>query len=219
MQSTFITILQRDLLISNRSMAETLNPLMFFVLVVCLFPLAVSPEAALLHEIGPGIIWVAALLSTLLALDRLFSSDFTDGCLEQFILAPRSLVSVVSAKILAQWLLTSLPLIVMTPVLGLMFHFSLNETGVLMISLLLGTPVLWLIGAIGTALTIGLRGSGVLLALLVLPLTIPVLIFGAGSVVMVSTGVSAGGLLYLLAAILVLAMTLAPIAAAKALRL
>lgn len=214
----FRALVARDVLLAYRRRGETFNPLLFFILVVALFPLAVTPEMATLTVVGPGIIWVAALLATLLSLDNLFHSDFDDGALEQLLLSPYPLSMLVSAKILAHWLVTGLPLVIAAPLLALLLHLSTHAIEILLLSLLLGTPVLSLIGAIGAGLTVGLRHGGVLLALIILPLYVPVLIFGAGAVINAMTGAPVQGQLIMLAAFLVLAVTLAPLASAGALR-
>ncbi|HKW54765.1 MAG TPA: heme exporter protein CcmB, partial [Stellaceae bacterium] len=173
--------------------------LLFYVLVVILVPLGVGADAGALRAIGPGVLWIAALLASLLALPRLFATDFADGTLEQMALSPYPLPALVSGKIAAHWLATGLPLVVLAPLLGLQFHLSGDEVLVLVAGLLLGTPCLSLLGAVGTALTLGLK-NGALLALLVLPLYVPILIFGAGTVDAVRAGLSGGAELSLLAA-------------------
>ena len=216
--SAVLALLRRDILLAVRTPNEWINPLLFFVVVVTLFPLAISPEQKLLHEIGPGLIWIAALLSTFLNLDRLFRQDYEDGSLEQLLLAKAPLSLMVLGKIFAHWLITGLPLIIVTPLLGLFLYLSPYQLLILMLTLLLGTPILNFIGAIAAGITVGLRGSGVLLSLLVLPLYIPVLIFGTGCVVDAGMGLPVRGLLALLGAMLILALTLAPIAVSGALR-
>lgn len=214
-----IAIIRRDLRASLRQRQDLLNPLLFFFMVVTLFPLGVSPEVSFLQQAGTGILWVAALLSTLLSLDHLFRHDFDDGTLEQMMLQPQPLFLLVLAKSLAHWLLTGLPLVMLAPVLGIMLHLDGNSIGILCLTLLIGTPVLSLIGAIGAALTLGLRAGGVLLSLLIIPLYIPVLIFGTGTVAAASNGAPVGGYLALMMAFLVLAVTLAPFASAAALKI
>jgi heme exporter protein B len=188
-------------------------------MVVSLFPLGVSPEAKVLQTLAPGVIWVAALLAALLSLDSLFRSDFEDGSLEQLALTHHSLSALVLAKVCAHWLVTGLPLLIIAPFLGVILFLPNEATGTLLLTLFLGTPVLSLIGAIGVALTVGLRRGGVLLTLLVLPLYIPVLIFAANAVAVSGTGLPITGQLYFLAALLTLSLTLAPFAAAAALRI
>jgi heme exporter protein B len=217
--SAFGILLKRDLLLAYRRRSELANPLLFFVMVVSLFPLGVSPESKVLQTLAPGIIWVAALLAALLSLDTLFRSDFEDGSLEQMVLSHHSLPLLVLAKVLAHWLVAGLPLLVIAPFLGVLLFLPNDAMFPLMVTLLLGTPVLSLIGAIGVALTVGLRRGGVLLSLLVLPLYIPVLIFAASAVATAGTGLPIAGQLYFLAALLTLSLTLAPFAAAAALRI
>lgn len=219
MFKVFAIIMKRDLLLAMRRKSDITSTLFFFVVVVSLFPLAIGPELETLRMIAPGIVWVAALLASMLALDHMFSVDFMDGSLEQMLLTPQPLSVLVIAKITAHWLITGLPLVLIAPVLGLQYDLSTEAIGVLMITLLVGTPALSLIGAIGAALTLGLRGGGVLVSLLVLPLTIPVLIFGAGAVEANVSGLGAEGHLSMLAAILVVALLLAPMATAAALRI
>lgn len=212
-------VIRRDLQSSFRQVQDLLNPLLFFFMVVTLFPLGVSPEVSFLQEAGAGILWVAALLATLLSLDHLFRHDFDDGTLEQMVLQPQPLFLLVLAKCVAHWLVTGLPLVLLAPVLAVMLHLEGNSIAVLCLTLLIGTPVLSLIGSIGAALTLGLRAGGVLLSLLIIPLYIPVLIFGTGTVAAAADGLPVGGYLALLAAFLVLAITLAPFASAAALRI
>jgi len=212
-------LLKRDLTLSQRHSSDWLNPLVFFVIVVTLFPLGVGPDGELLSEIAPGVIWVAALLATLLALDGLFRDDFIDGSLEQLLLSPHPLPILVMAKTLAHWLVSGLPLVLLSPVLALLMQLPLKALPSLLISLVLGTLCLSLIGSIGAALTVGLKRGGVLLALLVLPLFIPVLIFGSSCVVAAAGGFETGAQLSLLAGLLFLALALCPCAAAAALRI
>lgn len=212
-------IVQRDLRIALRRRADTLAALVFFVMVVSLFPLGIGPDAQLLRSLAPGVIWVAALLASMLSLGRLFADDYQDGTLEQMLLSSHPLALLVLAKIFAHWIASGLLLVLISPVLALQFDLSPSATAVLMISLLLGTPVLSLLGAIGAALTVGLRGASMLLSLLVLPLCIPVLIFGAGSVEAYAAGLGTGAYFSLLGALLVLALAAAPMVAATALRI
>ena len=209
----------RDLLAALRRRADVVTTLIFFVIVASLFPLGVGPETALLRMLGPGVVWVAALLASMLALGRLFASDHADGTLEQLTLAPQPLSLLVLAKIAAHWLTTGLPLVVVAPLLGFQFDLSTDALLILLASLLLGTPTLSLIGAIGAALTLGLRGGGALLSLLVLPLYVPVLIFGAGAVEAGAAGLGAAAHLSLLGALLLIALVFAPWATAVALRI
>ena len=212
-------ILRRDLLVVMRRKSEVLTALFFFVIVCSLFPLGIGPEPDLLRKIAPGVLWVCALLATMLGLQRMFAADHADGTLEQMAISPTSLVWLVVGKIGAHWLVAGLPLVLMAPVLGLQFDLDAEALGVLVLALALGTPVLSLIGAIGAALTLGVRGGGVLLSLLVLPLYIPVLIFGAGAVESHIAGLGADGHLSLLAALLILAAFFAPWATTVALRI
>ncbi|MBI4997424.1 MAG: heme exporter protein CcmB [Rhodocyclales bacterium] len=217
--NAFLAIVRRDLLLAMRRKSEVLTALFFFIIVVSLFPLGIGPEPALLKKIAPGILWVAALLSTMLSLNRLFATDHADGTLEQLVLSPTPLGLLVAGKIAAHWLTSGLPLVLLAPVLGLQFDLDTSALGILVVALLLGTPLLSLIGAIGAALTLGVRGGGVLLSLLVLPLYIPALIFGAGAVEAHISGLGATGHLSLLAAMLALAAFFAPWATTAALRI
>lgn len=212
-------VVRRDLLLAMRRRADVLTILVFFVLVVSLFPLGVGPEMGMLRKMAAGVLWVAALLASMLSLGRLFSADYLDGTLEQMMLAPQSLSILVLGKMIAHWFVSGLPLVLMAPVLGLQFDMSASALLVLMSSLLLGTPILSMLGAIGAALTLGLRGGGVLLSLLVLPLCIPVLIFGSGAVEAVTSGLSAFSNLSLIAALLVLCLVFTPWVTAQALRI
>lgn len=214
-----VGVLQRDLRIALRRRADSAAALVFFVIVVSLFPLGVGPQFELLRQMGAGVVWVAALLASMLSLGRLFADDHADGTLEQLLLSPTPLALLVAAKVLAHWLASGLVLALISPLLALQFDLGTPAAGVLLMSLLLGTPLLSLIGAIGAALTVGLRGAGVLLSLLVLPLCVPVLIFGAGAVQSAQAGLGAGAHFSLLGAMLVLALFLAPLAAATALRI
>lgn len=217
--SALLALLQRDLRIALRRRADTGSALVFFVIVVSLFPLGVGPQFELLRRMGPGAVWVAALLASMLALGRLFADDHADGTLEQLLLSPTPLPLLVLAKTAAHWLASGLLLAAISPLLALQFDLSGQAAGVLLLSLLLGTPLLSLIGAIGAALTVGLRGAGVLLSLLVLPLCTPVLIFGAGAVEAAQAGLSTAAHFSLLGAMLLVALFLAPLAAAAALRI
>jgi heme exporter protein B len=218
MFEAFLTIVRRDLILAVRRRSDIFSTLFFFVIVVSLFPLGIGPELNTLRLIAPGVVWVASLLASMLALERLFSADHDDGTLEQMLLAPQPLFILVLGKVTAHWLVTGLPLVLMAPLLGLQYDLSIQALQMLLVTLLLGTPALSLIGAIGAALTIGLRGGGVLVSLLVLPLYIPVLIFGAGAVEADLSGLGAQGHLSLLGAILILALLLAPMATSAALR-
>jgi heme exporter protein B len=212
-------VLRRDLVLAYRRRSDVLTTLFFFVIVVSLFPLGVGPEPNLLRVMAPGILWVAALLASMLSLGRMFSMDYLDGTLEQMLLSAEPLGMIVLGKIAAHWLVSGLPLVLIAPVLGLQFDLPQGQLAVLVLSLLIGTPILSLIGSIGAALTLGLRGGGVLVSLLVLPLYIPVLIFGAGSVGAEAAGLGAESHVMLLGAGLVLAAVLAPWATAAGLRI
>lgn len=212
-------VVRRDLLLAARRKAEPLFTLGFFVVVASLFPLGLGPEPELLKRIAPGVLWVAALLAAMLSLARMFAADYEDGTLEQAALAPVPLTAIVGGKVAAHWLLSGLPLAVVSPVLALQYGLPADVIGVLIVSLLVGTPVLSLIGAIGAALTLGVRGGGMLVALLVLPLYVPVLIFGAGAVDTRLAGLSPAANLSLLGACLVLASVFAPLAAGTAVRI
>jgi heme exporter protein B len=209
----------RDLKLALRSRAELGVQLLFYVIVVTLFPLASSPEKTLLATMGPGVLWVAALLASLLSLPRLFASDFADGTLEQIALSPYPMPALVFGKILAHWLTTGLPIVVLAPLLGLQYGLDVPALTVVTLSLLIGTPILSLLGAIGASLTLGVRGGGSLLALLILPLYVPVLIFGAGAADAVRAGLSASANLSLLGAGLLLAFVGAPFATAAGIRI
>jgi heme exporter protein B len=213
------SVFQRDVRIALRHRSDVLTLFIFFIIVVSLFPLGVGPEPQVLREIAPGVVWVAALLASMLALSRLFAADHADGTLEQLVLAPQPLPVTVLAKVAAHWVTTGLPLVAIAPMLGIQFDLSADAIGVLVISLLLGTPTLSLIGAVGAALTLGVRGGGGLLALLVLPLYIPVLIFGAGAVSAAAQGVPLSGHLSLLGATLAGALALVPWAVATSIRI
>jgi len=211
--------LKRDLVLLMRRRSEVLNPLVFFALVITLFPIGISPDPQLLATIAPGLLWVAALLAALLSLDSLFRSDFDDGSLEQLLLSPQPLPALVLAKVGVHWLLTGLPLALMAPLLGIMLSLPAGSYAVLALSLALGSASLSLIGAIGAALTVGLSRGGVLLSLLVLPLYIPVLIFGAGAVQAAILGDGVSAHLAILGALLAVALSLAPWAIAASLRI
>jgi heme exporter protein B len=217
--SMFRWIVARDLTLAWRRRADVLSTLFFFVIVVSLFPLGIGPEIKLLRSIAPGVVWVAALLASMLSLGRLFANDHQDGTLEQMLLTPQPLYLVVLGKVLAQWLVAEVPLVLIAPLLGVQFGLAPDTLLILCISLLLGTPILSLIGSIGAALTLGLRGGGVLIALLILPLYIPVLIFGAGAVDATISGMSPQANVYLLAAFLVVTLVFAPWATSAALRI
>ena len=212
-------VVARDLLLAARRNSDVLTVVLFFVIVVSLFPLGIGPEPKLLRTVAPGVLWVAALLASMLALGRVFAADHADGTLEQMMLGATPLGLVVAAKVFAHWLVTGLPLVLISPVLALQFDLPQELFGVLILSLALGTPVLSLIGAIGAALTLGLRGAGALLSLLVLPLYVPVLIIGAGATESAASGLGGSAQLLLLGAMLIVAAAFAPWAAAAALRI
>lgn len=212
-------LIKRELILAFRRPQDLANPLVFFVLVTSLFPLGVSPEPSFLQPAAAGLVWVAALLATMLSLDRLFRSDYDDGSLEQLVLCGHPLFLLSLVKLIVAWCLTGLPLVLMSPVMAVMMHLPSDQILVLALSLLLGTPSLLLIGGIGAALTVSLRSGGVLISLLVLPLTIPVLIFGTGTIQASMDGLPVGAYLALMGAILALAITLAPFACSAALKM
>jgi heme exporter protein B len=205
-----LAIIRRDLLLVTRRKSEVLTALFFFVVVTSLFPLGIGADAALLRKIAPGVLWVAALLSTLLGLQRMFAADYQDGALEQLALSPQPMVLLVTGKMIAHWIVCGLPLVILAPLIGIQFDLDSSSLYVLMGTLLLGTPVLSLLGSIGAALTLGVRGGGILLSLLILPLYIPVLIFGAGAVYANSVGLDVSGHFSLLGALLILALAFVP---------
>lgn len=215
----FIGTLKRDLLLVFRRRSDVVNPLLFFTIAVTLFPLGISPESEFLAEIAPGVLWVAALLATLLSLDSLFQQDMADGSLEQLVISPHPLAVMVLSKVLVHWLVTGLPLTLLAPLLGVMMFLPDDGYSTLFTGLLLGTPTLSLIGAIGAALTVGLRRTGVLMTLLILPLYIPVLIFGTGAVISAVNGLAVAGHLAILGAMFMTALVMAPLAAGAALRI
>ncbi|PMH41015.1 heme exporter protein CcmB [Vibrio sp. 10N.286.49.B3] len=219
MFTTMQTIVHRELLIAFRRQADIFNPLWFFIIVITLFPLSIGPEPNLLARIAAGIIWVAALLSALLSLERLFSADFLDGSLEQMMLMPTPLSIVVISKVIAHWLLTGLPLLLISPLLAVLLSLDFNTWLSVVLTLLLGTPTLSFIGAIGVALTVGLQKGGVLLSLLILPLYIPILIFATSAIDAASLGMSYNGQLAILGAMLMAAITATPFAISAALRI
>jgi heme exporter protein B len=218
MLDTLLWIVRRDVIIALRRRTDIFITLVFFVIVVSLFPLGIGPELDTLRMIAPGVVWVGALLASMLALEQLFSADHRDGTLEQMLLTPQPLSLLVIGKVIAHWLITGLPLVVMAPLLGLQYDMSGESLQVMIYALLLGTPTLSLLGAIAAALTLGLRSGGVLVALLVLPLYIPVLIFGAGAVEATASGLGGEAHLSMLGAILLLALLGTPLATAAALR-
>ncbi len=215
----FVHLLKRDLLLAVRTRGELANPLLFYVIVATLFPLGVTSDPETLATMAAGVLWIAALLATLLSLDTLFRSDFDDGSLELIMLSPHPSTLLVLAKVLAHWLVTGLPLLLATPLLAMLMAVPAGARGTLWLTLALGTPVLSLVGAIGVALTVGLQRGGALLSLLVLPLYVPVLIFGANAVGASAAGLPVTGQITMLSGLLVLALSLAPLATAAALRI
>ncbi|ATZ12142.1 heme exporter protein CcmB [Erwinia amylovora] len=214
----FFPVLKRELRIAFRSAADILNPLWFFLIVVTLFPLGLGADPQLLARIAPGIVWVAALLSSLLALERLFRDDFLDGSLEQLLLLPAPLPLTVISKVTAHWLVTGLPLLLLSPLIALLLALDFASWRAMALTLLLGTPTLSLLGAIGVGLTVGLHRGGVLLSLLVLPLAVPVLIFASAAIDAATQGLAINGYLAMLGAILAGSAAIAPFATAAALR-
>jgi heme exporter protein B len=209
----------RDLRLVWRRRGDAAQPLLFALMVVALFPLALGADPAQLARIAPGVLWVAVLLSGLLTLDSLYRSDVEDGSLEQMLLAPVPLAWLLAVRVAVHWATTALPLVLVTPLLAQLLYLPGELLPVLMVSLALGTPLLSLLGAVVAALTVGIRRSGMLLALLALPLFLPVLVFGAGSVMAAAQGLPWSGALLLLGAGLALALVLAPLAAAAAIRI
>ncbi len=219
MSSAFTAVLARDLRLAARRRIEALLPLAFFTVAVSLFPLGVGPEAQMLRQIAPGVVWVCALLAAMLSVTQLYATDHADGSLEQMLLCGDSPARIAMAKALAHWLITGLPLVLAAPLFGLLLGMSLDAIGTLTATLLLGTPILSLLGGLGAALTLGLRSAGVLLILLILPLCIPALIFGTGAVGAVQSGVSPEGHFSLLGALLLMTALCAPWVTAAALRI
>ncbi|CAD5374429.1 heme exporter subunit; membrane component of ABC superfamily [Rubrivivax sp. A210] len=219
MSDVLLATTRRDLLLARRRRVEALLPLGFFVVAAGLFPLGVGPEPQTLRQIGPGVVWVCALLAAMLSVTQLFAGDHQDGSLEQMLLSPQPLLGIVLGKVLAQWLSTGLPLVLMSPLIGLLFGMSGPAIAALTTTLLIGTPILSLLGAVGAALTLGLRSGAALVFLLVLPLTIPTLIFGTGAVAAIDSGLSARAHFSVLGALLILTALGAPLATAAALRI
>ena len=213
------TIIRRELAIAFRKPAEILNPLWFFLMIITLFPLLMGPNPELLGKIAPGIAWVAALLSALLSFERLFKDDYLDGSLEQLMLLPVGLPQVALAKVLAHWLLTGLPLILLSPIAAVLLSLEMHVWWALVLTLLLGTPILSCLGAIGVALTVGLRKGGTVLSLLILPLFLPVLIFAAAVLEAATLNMGYSGQLAIIGAILAITLTFSPFAIAGALRI
>ncbi|HBW83381.1 MAG TPA: heme exporter protein CcmB [Gammaproteobacteria bacterium] len=214
-----VTTLRRDLMIALKRKNDLFNPFMFFVLVATLFPIGISPEPEVLGEISAGVLWISALLASLLAMDNLFRADFEDGSLELLMLSPHPLYFLVLAKNIAHWLVSGLPVVVVSPLIAYMLNFPDGAYLTLMLTLLLGTPVLSLLGSIGVALTVGLGSRGLILAVITLPMSVPVLIAGTLTVSQTLEGASLSGYLAIMGAMLVAALTLAPLASAAALRI
>ncbi len=219
LSQAFIYLLRRDLTLTFRNRAEFANPLLFFILVITLFPLAIGAIPELLARIAPGIIWVAALLAAMLSLDSIFRSDFDDGSLEQLLMSAHPMPLLVLAKVCAHWLVTGLPLLIVSPILAEMLGMPREAQGILLLTILIGTPILSMVGSIGVALTVGLPKGGIILSLLVLPLYVPVLIFAASAIEGAAGGLDVSAQIYMLLALLFLAISLSPWAAAAALRM
>lgn len=217
--AAFRLTLTRDLLIAFKRKNDILNPFMFFVIVVSLFPLAISPEPSKLAEISAGVVWIAVLLSAMLSMDSLFRADFEDGSLEMLLLSPHPLFFLVLAKNLSHWLVSGLPVVLASPLLGYMLNLPSASYTTLFLSLLIGTPTLSLIGSIAVALTVGLGSRGLILAVITLPFSVPVLIFGTLAVQASATGLPIGGYLALMLALLAGSLSLAPLTSAAALRI
>lgn len=215
----FMIILLRDLRLGMRHRGELINPLLFFLIVVTLFPLALGPDKSVLQQHAPAVIWVAAVLAATVSMDMMFRSDFEDGSLEQLLLAPHSAIIVVLAKVFAHWLLTGAPLTVFALLLSVLLYLPVDALFPLLLTLLIGTPIFSLVGSTGVALTVGLRSGGMLLALLILPLYMPVLIFAIAAVNNALYGMAVKGEFYFLSALLILALTLAPFATASSLKI
>ena len=214
-----VATLRRDLLIAYKRKNDLFNPFMFFVLVATLFPIGISPEPEALGEISAGVLWISALLASLLAMDNLFRADFEDGSLELLMLSPHPLYFLVLAKNIAHWLVSGLPVVLVSPLIAYMLNFPEGAYTTLVLTLLLGTPVLSLLGSIGVALTVGLGSRGLILAVITLPMSVPVLIAGTLTVSQTLEGASLSGYLAIMGAMLVAALTLAPLASAAALRI
>jgi len=217
--SLYVRVFLNDLTLAFRNKGEFLNPLIFFGLVVLLFPIGISASESLLKEIAPGLVWIAALLAVLMSLDMLFKADYNDGTIEQWVVSDKVLAGFVFARLLSHWVVTTLPLILLAPIFSISVGLPFSAMWVLILSLILGSLLLVLIGGMGVALTIGLSKSSMLTPLLVIPFYVPVLIFGASAVEVTAAGWSAAGQLYVLAGLLVLALTLAPLTIAAALKI
>ncbi len=215
----FRATLKRDLIIAYKRKNDVVNPFMFFLIVATLFPIGISPDPARLGEVAAGVLWISALLASLLAMDNLYRADYEDGSLEQLLLSPHPLYFLVLAKNIGHWLVSGLPVVLVSPLIAYMLNLPDGAYGVLFITLLMGTPVLSLLGSIGVALTVGLGSRGLILAVITLPLSVPVLIAGTLTVQQTLNGASLGGYLAIMGAMLVGALTLAPLASAAALRI
>jgi|TARA_B110000459_G_C16615865_1_gene498833 heme exporter protein B len=215
----FLSTLKRDLLISFKRKNDIANPFMFFFIVVSLFPIGIGPDADKLSEIATGVIWIAVLLSSMLSMDNLYRADFEDGSLEQLLLSPNPLFFLVLAKNISHWLVSGVPVILVSPVLAYMLNLPSQAYGVLVLSLLIGTPIISLLGSIAVALTVGLGSRGLILAVITLPMSVPVLIFGTLAVQSQLNGISPTGYLSLLFAMFAASLSLAPLASAAALRI
>jgi len=218
-RGVFAETVHRDLVIAYRNASDLLNPLAFFVIVVTLFPLGIGPDAEILTTIAPGVLWVAALLATLLSVDGLFKGDYDDGSLEQVLLSPHPLFIIVLAKVVSHWLVTGFPLTLLSPVLGMMLFLPAEGIAALTVTLLLGTPLLSLIGSIGAGLTVGLKRGGLLISVLILPLYVPVLILGTSAVQAAMSGLSSAGHLLWMGALLAFGFAFSPLATAASLRI
>lgn len=219
MFNALITIIRRDLLVAFRRRAELMNPILFYIIVVTLFPLGVSPDQEFLSQLAPGVVWVTALLAALISMESIFRQDFDDGSVEQLFLSQHPPTLLIFGKVIAHWLITGLPMLLIVPFMALLLYIPQQAIPTLFITVLIGTPILSLIGAIGVALTAGLRGGGVLLGLLVLPLYIPVLIFASGAVSAAIEGLPYSGHVALLGAGLILALILSPLAISASLKI
>ena len=218
MLNVFLTVIHRDLLVAFRHRAELMNPVLFYAIVVTLFPLGVSQDVGFLSKLAPGVVWVTALLAALISVERIFKQDFEDGTIEQLFLSPYPISLLIFGKVVAHWIITGVPMLGIVPIMALLLHIPGQVLPVLWITVLIGTPILSLVGAIGAALTTGLRGGGILIGLLVLPLYIPVLIFASSAVSAAMDGLAVSGQLAMLGAGLILALILAPLAISVSLR-
>jgi len=212
------TVIRRDVLLAARRRGDWLTAQFFFIMVVSMFPIGIGPEPEMLRTIGPGVVWVAALLASLLSLERLFADDYRDGTLELMMLSPYPIALLTLGKAIAHWIINGIPLLLIAPLLGIQFNMSAEAVWILVLSLAIGTPILYLLGSIGAALTLGLRGGGALVTLLIMPLYVPALIFGAGAVEGVLSGTGSEAHLSLLGAFLMMSLLLAPWVSAMALK-